>query len=79
MIRVDQSRVFVAEEENIVGKQVGVNHPLRQSARPVPFEVVEFGGDRLFESRLQAIGAAVRGLEQRPPAGDRERIRALER
>src|SRR5437879_2945417 len=78
-IKIDQAGQPIAEEENVVGKQIGVDHALRQVARPVPLEVIEFGGDRLLEPRLQTIGAACGSAKQRLPALDRECILALER
>jgi hypothetical protein len=56
-IEVDQAGKLVAEKEHVVWKQVGVNHALRQSLRPVLFEHIEFGGERGFEAALYLVGA----------------------
>ena len=40
-IEVDQARDLVAEEEDVVGEEVGVNNPLGQIARPFAVEMLE--------------------------------------
>ena len=46
-IEIDQAGQPLAEEEDVVGKQVGVDHALRQIARPRAFQVLELGADRI--------------------------------
>src|SRR6266566_1939011 len=78
-IKIDQAGQPIAEEEHVVGKQIGMDHALWQVARPMPLEMIELGNDRLLEPRLQAIGTARGSTKQRPPALDRECILALGR
>src|SRR6266566_2547492 len=72
-IKIDQAGQPIAEEEHVVGKQIGMDHALWQVARPMPLEMIELGNDRLLEPRLQAIGTARGSTKQRPPALDRDR------
>src|SRR5215204_3497794 len=73
-IEVDQPGEPVAQEEHVVGKQIGVDDALRQVAWPAYFEMVELRLDGRAHAVLYAVGPR-RGLfEQRPPARDRERV-----
>ena len=76
---VDQPRQPLAEEEHVVRKQVGMDHAVRQIARPARFEMVELAGDEIAQARLHAVGARGGLIEQRPPAGDRQRVLADQR
>ena len=45
-IEIDEAGQPVAEEEHVIGKQIGVDHTLGQVARPQPFEMREFGSSK---------------------------------
>ena len=47
-----------ALEEHIVGEQVGVDHALGQTGRPVPLEIVELARDLDLETRLDPSAPA---------------------
>src|SRR6202008_2743951 len=74
---VDNPGELFAEEEYVVGKQVGMDEALRQGARPdAAFEESELGGNEVTQAVLHLVGARGRGFEQRPPARYRQRIGA---
>ncbi len=73
-VEVDQAGELLAEEEHIVGKQVGVDHALRQAARPRAFEQRELALDRVAQSRLHGVRARGGRNIERPPAVNRERV-----
>ena len=43
-------------EEDVIRKQIGVDNTLRQVTRPMGFQMVEFAGDQVAESRGDLIG-----------------------
>ena len=61
-IEVDQAGELVAEEEDVVGKEIGVDDALRQVGRPVGLQVIELllddGGRAPARSRRRAPGSA---------------------
>src|SRR5205085_4621629 len=64
---VDQSGKLVAEEEDIVGKQIGVNDADGQIQRPMLFQMLQFARDGVAQARLHAVGAPCCEIEQRTP------------
>ncbi len=77
---IDDAGNLIAEKEHIVGKQVGVDHALRQILWPdIAFEIIELGADEGAQSVLQGIGAGCGRIEQRPPARHRQRVGARHR
>ena len=59
------------------GKQVGVDHALRQVAWPVLFQMIELVLDDLADARLHAVGARGGLLIERAPAFDRQAVSPL--
>src|SRR5438132_1624366 len=75
-IEVDQSGELVAEEEHVVGKEIGVDDALRQVRWPRFFEMRQLGGEKLLQVGLYLVCAGAAILVERPPAADRKRIGA---
>ena len=72
---IDDAGEPLAEKENIVRKQIGVNHAIWQIHRPnAAFEMIELSRDELAQTVLQFVGARSCCIEQRTPAGNRQRI-----
>ena len=78
-IEIDQARELVGEEEDVVGKEVGMDHAGRQVFRPGLFQVSQLFGEFVGQALLDLVGARRAGFEQRTPARDREIVLAAER
>src|SRR5262249_38528352 len=78
-VEVDQAGELIAEKEDIVGEQIGMDYSLRQGTRPVPLEVAELLGEERPEVALHFVGMRAAMLVERPPAVDRQGVGALER
>ena len=74
-IEIDQPRELVAEEKNVVGKQIGVDDALRQTVRPLAFEQIELGGQHGLQIALHRIARA-RRTPHRAAASRRPRARS---
>src|SRR6516165_6063368 len=75
-VEVDQAGQPAAEKEHVIGKEVGVDHPLRKIVWPMRFQIMEFGHDSLREIPLDAVSQFTGRLVKVSPAFDRERILA---
>ncbi len=76
-IEIDQAGQLVAEEEDVVGKQIGMDDALRQIARPGFFQNERVRSRRShFRPGCTPSASPAAHLEQRPPARDRQRVRA---
>src|SRR5215475_4728741 len=73
-IEIDQAGQAVAEEENIVRKEICMNDPLREISRPILLKLRKLAPDNLTEPLLHRIGACARRFEQRPPPLDRKPV-----
>ena len=56
-VEVDQARQLVAEEEDVVGKEIGVDDALRQIRGPVGLEMIELLLDGGGEAGRDVLGA----------------------
>ena len=68
-IEIDQARHLVAEEEHVVGEQIGVDHAGGQARRPMLLEKRQLGFQFPRQSRLHFVRARGAFLEQVSPAG----------
>src|SRR5262249_13827176 len=75
-IEVDQAGQSVAEKEDVIGEEVGMDHPLRKIAGPMQFQIAEFGHNSLPEIPLDAVSQFTGRLGKVSPAIYRERILA---
>ena len=61
-IKVDEPRQRVVAKEHVVGKQIGMDHAVRQALRPGRIDRLELGVQLGGEPCLHLIGAALPGL-----------------
>src|SRR5262249_33971608 len=64
----------VAEEEDVVREQIGMDDALLQVPGPARLELVELARDLVAEPWSHPVGASSAHLEQWPPAGDRKGV-----
>src|SRR4029079_10455286 len=76
-VKIDQTRKFLIDEEDVVREEVGVDDALRQSIRPGSFEELKLGADKVPEPRHDVLCAGSKRLKKRPPALKAERVDAL--
>src|SRR4029450_8420733 len=75
-VEIDKSGKLVAEEEHVVGKEIGVDDAMRQIRRPCVFEMRELGREKLLQLGLHLVHARAAALVERPPAINRKRVDA---
>ena len=78
-IEVDQSGDPVAEHQDIVRKQIGVDRAARKVGGPCREDRVERAAGAVVQARLDSIQITPATLEQRLPCRNAHRIRPVER
>ena len=79
-IEVDQPRHLVAQQQDVVGEQIGMDHRSRQALGPVRFEVAQFGFDQRRQRRVDGMEPLPAALRQQfVPVRQGHGIRALAR
>src|SRR5262245_14793014 len=77
-IKVDQAGKLIAQEENIVGKEIGMDHARGQVGRPMAGEMLEFLLDGGAQTWRNLIGMLLEAGVKRMPARRPKRIGAAE-
>src|SRR4029077_19264286 len=78
-IEVDQARELAVTKEGVVGKEIGVDDPGGEIARPHAFEQPKVDGQLRRQAGLDLVSAATTGFEETTPAGDRKIVPASHR
>src|SRR5205814_10026331 len=73
-IDVDQARYLAVAEEDVVGKQIGMDDTARQSLRPGRFEESELVAEFGRETLLQFAGARGARFVKPAPAGHTQAV-----
>src|SRR6185295_19505321 len=73
-IKIDQTGKLIAQEKNVVGKKIGMDHAHGQAGGPIAGEVIEFLLDGGAQTRRNLIGMLLETGVERPPAWRSERI-----
>src|SRR5262245_58611244 len=76
-IEINEAGNRAPEEENVVGKKIGMNHALRQFAWPGSLERIELFCYFRAKPLPYAVAASLGVLEEMPPASNGQRVRAL--
>src|SRR6516165_10068257 len=71
-IEVNQAGNFTVAKENVIGKEVSVDHPGRQAARARAFEQLQLGAELFSKPRLHLGRTIETGIEDPPPTSDRK-------